>query len=315
MKTKSTIVEQINNMKMKGIKFEIMSEEEATSYLQNNTYYFKIKSYAKSFEIKKKDNQYINLDFAYLVELSKLDMYLRNFIMQLALSCEHFLKVQLVRDVTKNKHEDGYNIITLFLKKYPYVCSNIKNKKNNSACADLIYKYEHNWSLWSIIEVLSFGDFIKLFDLYYATYPTRTNQNNKCLLWSLKYIRNAAAHNNCLLNSLRTPYHYTHLQIIDEVVQPAKELVSQMAIINGISKKVRKKKLANPVIHDFIGSLFLFDDICTSSSLKLRTYEELIKLLNKRFKRNKEYFAHDNLILSYYEYVKKTVDYLYDKSI
>ena len=33
-------------MKSKGITFDIVSEEEAEQYLENNNYYFKIKAYA-----------------------------------------------------------------------------------------------------------------------------------------------------------------------------------------------------------------------------------------------------------------------------
>lgn len=315
MKIKYNITEQINNMKDKNIKFEYMCEDDANNFLLNSTYYFKIKSYAKSFEVKTNDNKYINLDFAYLVELSKLDMYLRFFIMKLSLNCEHFLKVQLIRDITKNSIEDGYVIVEEFFKKYPYIVNNINMKKSNSASADLIHKYENDWSVWNVVEVLTFGDFIKLFNLYYEIYPNPSAKEIKNLLWSLKFIRNAAAHNNCLLNSLRTPYQHTHLLSKDETIQPTKALISRIAKVYGISKNVRKKKIANPVIHDFLASLFLFDSVCTSDILRSKIFEELLDLMNVRFIKHKEYFTHDNLITSYYDFVKKVVDYLAKKSI
>ncbi|MEE1101868.1 MAG: Abi family protein [Agathobacter sp.] len=58
---------------------------------------------------------YYNLDFAYIVELSKLDMYLRKIILELCLDVEHYLKVRLMNDLTNNNSEDGYNIVELFL--------------------------------------------------------------------------------------------------------------------------------------------------------------------------------------------------------
>ena len=87
----------------------------------------------------------------------------------------------------------------------------INQKKYNSACADLIHKYENNWAAWNLIEVLSFGDLIKLYELYYSLYPEQANEVASDLIWPLKFIRNASAHNNCLLNTLRKPYVYTHL--------------------------------------------------------------------------------------------------------
>ena len=98
-----------------------MDEHSALQYLTYNTYYFKIKSFAKSFEYNESKKQYIHLDFEYLVELSKLDMYLREYIIKLSLDTEHFLKVKLINDLTNNDKEDGYNIISQFFQKYPYL--------------------------------------------------------------------------------------------------------------------------------------------------------------------------------------------------
>ena len=72
-KQKLTIEEQINYMRDKsGIKFNIINEEDARVFLGNNTYYFKLKSYAKNYDkhiIGEKNGKYINLEFSYLVEL------------------------------------------------------------------------------------------------------------------------------------------------------------------------------------------------------------------------------------------------------
>ena len=197
--------------------------------MTHHTYYFKLKSFAKSFEYNEVKNVYINLDFAYLVELSKLDMYLREYIIKLSLDTEHFLKVKLI-----NK---------LFIK-YPYIKQNINHKKNDSACADLIHKYQNNWAIWNIVEVLLFGDFIKLFELYYELYPENKSRTINHLLWPLKFIRNASAHNNCLLNTLRKPYTHTHLyNNTKNIIEPSKELVLLLTKIPNISKNSRRKKL------------------------------------------------------------------------
>lgn len=49
-------------------------------------------------------------------------------------------------------------------------------------------------------------DFIELYQLYYSLYPVKANDFSS-YLWSVKFLRNAAAHNNYLLNSLKAPYH------------------------------------------------------------------------------------------------------------
>lgn len=121
MKNKYTIDEQIEHMKCKGILFNLISEDDAKKYLITNTYYFKIKSFAKSFIYNPNTDKYINVDFEYLIELSKLDMYLRQFIIQLSLDTEHFLKVELINDLTNNPNENGYDIVNELFLNYPYI--------------------------------------------------------------------------------------------------------------------------------------------------------------------------------------------------
>lgn len=83
--------------------------------------------------------------------------------------------------------------------------ASMKNKANtNSVSGDLISKYGNSFAAWNIIEVLSFGDFMKLYSLYYKKYYEKDSMVD--FLWSVKFLRNAAAHNSCLLNSLKNPY-------------------------------------------------------------------------------------------------------------
>jgi hypothetical protein len=99
-KTKLSIRDQIIHMKdLKGVNFSIINETDAEKFLMENNYYFKLKSYAKNYDkyvSGKSAGKYINLEFAYLKELSTLDMYLRKFIIKMTLDIEHFLKIQLV---------------------------------------------------------------------------------------------------------------------------------------------------------------------------------------------------------------------------
>ena len=44
MKKKLTIDEQIEDLKKKGVTFEIMCEEDAKKFLRYNNYYFKLKT-------------------------------------------------------------------------------------------------------------------------------------------------------------------------------------------------------------------------------------------------------------------------------
>lgn len=52
-------------------------------------------------------------------------MYLRQFIIQLSLDTEHFLKVELINDLTNNPNENGYDIVNELFLNYPYIKSPI----------------------------------------------------------------------------------------------------------------------------------------------------------------------------------------------
>ena len=120
MKALLTSKDLIAHMKSKGIRFEIVGEEDAQAFLENNNYYLKLASYRENYEkvsdnTKENAGQYINLDFAYLQELSTIDMHLRYLILQMTLDIEHSLKVSLLRDIEHNEKEDGYHIIQKFI--------------------------------------------------------------------------------------------------------------------------------------------------------------------------------------------------------
>ncbi len=209
--------------------------------------------------------------------------------MKIALDTEHYLKTQLLRDFACNDKEDGYSIIDELFLKYPY----IKNKisKKDSACSDLVKKYKKNFAIWNIVEVLSFGDFTKLYQVYYEKYKTKGSMEK--YLWSVRFLRNAAAHNSCLLNSLRIPY--------SKRVTLNMRIMNFISKIDGISRVARSSKMKNPVRHDFVVTLYVFNNVATSKKLKKKTMGELKDLIDGRFIANKEFFI-KNHFLEYISY-------------
>lgn len=299
-KPKLDYVGQIEHMKKKGIQFNIMNEDEALRFLTYNNYYFKLKSYAKNYDkwfSGEYAGEYKNLEFAYLVELSTLDMELRYLILKMCLDIEHFLKIDLIRDVNENADEDGYHIVEYLFKCYPDIKDELEQKKTKSSCKDVIEKYIEDPAVWNIVEVISFGQFMMLYDLYYREYSLR---NYRAYLGCIKFIRNAAAHNNCLLNSIKKPYSVDFSK--------SKKVTSEIAKIDGVKKSIAQRMFCNPVVHDFIALICAYDKIITSVPVKKHRYQELDELLNQRFVRHKEYFDSNRYILETYDFVKIIVD-------
>lgn len=305
-KAKLSITEQIEHMKLKkGIMFNIVKEEAAHAFLQYHNYYFRVKAYAKNYEqykAEEKQGKYVNLEFAYLQDLSTIDMHFRKCILKMTIDIEHFLKTQMMRDFESNEKEDGYEIVAEYFKLYPKVKENVDRLAEGSLCFDLIAKYKDEFALWNIIEVLSFGDFINLYRLYYSKYHSKNDMSK--LLWSARIMRNAAAHNNCLLNSLKNPYTYDRKKISKNW-----EVTKFISEIPGIKEDSRVKKMANPVIHDFLVTLYLFDAVVSSEMVKLHTFRELKQGVTERFSKNAEYYSKNEVIKSNFEFISKVVDF------
>ncbi len=299
-KPKLNYEQQIEHMESKGIKFSIMNKENALHFLENNNYYFKLKAYAKNYDkwfSGSDKDKYKDLEFAYLVELSTLDMQLRYLIIKMCLDIEHFLKIALLKDVNENADENGYDIVKKFFYYNPNVKEDLNIKKNKSSCKDVIEKYIEDPAIWNIIEVLSFGQFMELYELYYRQYEKK---NYRAYLGCVKFIRNAAAHNNCLLNSIKKPYS------VEFTV--SKRISTEIGKINGIKTLTMRKMLSNPVIHDFTALICLYNKAITSDAVKQHRYAELNDLINVRFVRHKEYFENNPYIKEAYNFIKLVVD-------
>lgn len=87
-------VEQIDHLKSRGVHFSLMSEDDARSYLEKNSNYFRLRAYRLGFPKVEgaRKGEYANLDFKMLVDLSIVDMLLRYEMLPLTLDVEHFAR-------------------------------------------------------------------------------------------------------------------------------------------------------------------------------------------------------------------------------
>ena len=87
-------------LKSKGVTFNLCSEADAVTYLTETNNYLRAASYRKLFPTHLEGprvGQYINLDFAYLIELSSVDRRLRETLLGIVIDVEHFAKIELLR--------------------------------------------------------------------------------------------------------------------------------------------------------------------------------------------------------------------------
>lgn len=297
MKLLKTSDELISHMKIKGIKFDIVKEDDAKKFLQNNNYFMKLASYRANYDKRKNNGEYINLDFAYLQELSTIDMHLRYLILQMCLDIEHALKTRLLKDIEDNSEEDGYDIIRRFITKYERSCQNIQKHRSSEYCRELIEKYYPYFPAWVFVELISFGDMVKLYEYYSERYPSRLKDSE--LLYSVRDLRNAAAHSNCLIIKLQKGSN-----------KPSVKIVKFVSNIDEIGASMRKNKLSNKFLYDVIALLYVYNEYIYSDIVKKRRFKQLQEFVDGRVIKNKHYFGKNESIKTAYSFVKKVIDYM-----
>lgn len=315
--TSYQLVEMMKNEK--GITFLYTSEIIAEKYLEDVNNYLRTASYRKNYQKYlngKLKGKYIDLDFAYLQELSTIDLHLRNLITKMCIDIEHDLKVTLLKDLEKNTSEDGYSIVESFLKSNPYIIHRIEATSSSPFTGNLVCKYFHlqkefnslkrkyvnkivgfDCPAWVLMELLAFGDFICFYKYYYATrgqIPISTN-----LINLVKSLRNGCAHNNCIIADLNHGASKT-----------PPEISGIITVMSDITKSQRKKKLSCRVILEFVCMLYIYDQV-VSVKVRSKRVAELKEMFAERIIKNKTFFEKNELLVSSYDFVKKVIENIF----
>ncbi|MCL2374919.1 MAG: Abi family protein [Firmicutes bacterium] len=304
-KEKLTIKQQIEHMKSKGIRFKLVKPKEAEKFITDQSYYFKIKAYAKNFKKdEKKQDNYSNLDFAYLVELSTLDMHLRRTIFHLCVNIEHAIKVQILSHCCSKVEEEGYSIVESFRIKQRQSAKDKKRQpremlQKNQYTEKIHEKYKSSPAIWNFVEMISFGDLIEFYRHYFKIHDKKLCKLSD-LLFFVKQIRNASAHNNCLLANMITPYQIKPSYMVQNYL-------IQHSSKGDISSNLWKKKLTIAILHDFAAVLYCFKQFVKSDKIIAKTFEELDTIV-VRFKEKQEYFDKNRILQENLKIFEKTVD-------
>lgn len=297
---------QIEHLKSKGVQFQLMSKEEAYAYLEKNNNYFKVCAYRKNFDKHPggcHEGQYIDLDFAMLVDLAVIDMRLRYVLLQMALDVEHFSKVKLLKAVMDH-HEDGYQIVADYLEKlkkdgkYEQLRDELGRHKENPYCGGIKTKYENCYPIWAFIEVISMGRFTDFYEFCAKRLQNEEIKEIYYLLKPIKSLRNAAAHNNCLLFNMR------------EQEQKHSPNVKMLQRLHTISKTTRKKKLSNERTRQITTLLYAHAYLVESEGVHKRVQMDLREVVD-RMHRNTHYYRKNMVITTNLDFFEKVVDIFY----
>lgn len=298
-KPKQNSSQLIAKMKNNGITFHYTSEEKAINYLLDKNNFFRTAAYRKNYQ--KYNNglnigKYIALDFSYLQELSTIDMHFRFLISRMCLDIEHALKVQMIKDIEHDSTTDGYDIVYIFLKQNSYIIHKLSATSVSPFTGNLIKKYftlqqtynskKKNFEnqitayddcpAWVLLELLTFGDFMRFYQFYYSSRSTA--KINFSILNLIKSLRNASAHNNCILADLSQGSS-----------QPPKQISYTIAQIPSINKNQRRKKLSCRPMLEFVSLIYVYH-LIVSDHIKYHRSKELKALFFNRMLEKNTFF-------------------------
>ena len=315
--------EMISYLKNKNIKFEYISESDALKYLKDNNNYYNLTSYKHNFEKYMFDgkfiDKYIDLDFAYLKDLSIIDYRVRLILFKMIINIEHYLKMKILNTIENIDEEDGYRIVNLYLDKdfnndkFPKKLHNSIFKKVGSEYYQKIFsKYDidkdkklENIPIWEFLEIITFGELVNFYEFYTKEYGLREESKDVYILRDIVKLRNAVAHNSCILSDLVSKDN--NYPVSYKIVNYLKKC--------SIGKEMRNNKLTNSKIRQITYTLYMFNEIVTSDGIKENVRKDINKLFYNRIIYHKEYYNNNELLKSVYSYFDKIIQKNYKENI
>jgi abortive infection bacteriophage resistance protein len=246
-----TAAEQVGHLASEGVAFVRCPPDAAADYLAHKNTLFRMNAYLNVFprhDAGKMQGRFIDVDFADVIELAAIDQQLRNLFLPMTLQIEHFAKVTLLAEASK-QGEDGYAVMDSFNRLttptyQKYLAHGLDDEAIDESPTWDIYpgnlaeRYGSDIPLWAMLEVASLGDFLSLYLFCAGRWRDDDMAANHPLLKQVKDLRNSCAHGNCLVNC------FVPGQVSKEATS---DIVRQALAAVGIhATESRSAKLANP---------------------------------------------------------------------
>lgn len=284
----------IKELERFGISFTDTTTERARKFLTTNTYYEKLRSYLGR---APEEGEFSGLDFNDLVELSKIDFSLSRQVLTLALSIEHALKIRIYRLIELEEATTLKKCLAKMpnYKGHPFRCKAIQMSDYSHTYLDAPSTYAtdlivSDCALWELLESLSFGDLIKFYKIILQV----RKRKDSILFHYLKRVqelRNAAAHENCLLartdktgckKRKRSPDKHCDIYRLFPSCFPG-------SCNPHPSRKEEQRELSRLFLHDFCILLHVHNRLVESTGMKEHAVCELSDL-SERIKDGQDYF-------------------------
>lgn len=285
-----------------GILFERITETEASEFLQKNNFFLRIIQYAEVWEKTTANGKYENMDFAHLIELSTIDMFFRKLIFKMAIDFEHYLKVALVNECQHNIADDGYEVVENFLNENTHTKDNVElalhnhqfKKYSTLSCGKDISSI----SVWTLMELIGFNDLILFYDYYYTFFRSEGEYTKH--FDAVRRLRNATAHNDCLLCNFKPIQHFN-----SDATTTFELLAAKLEVEHSLISDCMKV----PLLNDLAVMFRVYSKIVSSDAIKDFTFKELKNFFEGRMIRNKELFENLEYVKNAYRFTIAVIKY------
>lgn len=305
-----TPAEQVLHLKSKGVRLDLISETDSVSYLTDNSNYFRLRSYRTRFakvEEGQRAGEYARLDFKMLIDLSIIDMLLRYEMLPMTLDVEHFAKVKLLGKI-EAAGEDGYSVVADFLASYDRADDDgkvhnrtkdeIARGESSPYVAPLIARYpDFTYPAWAFLEVITFGTFIYFYKFCAMRFCDQGMLDDFYLLQGVKGLRNACAHNNCIINDMTAgePRHKARYAV-----------TRALGGVACVGADQRRSKMSNERFQEIVTTLYMHRSLA-SDGVHEHVCASLARFV-QRMNRHLEYYEGNLQVLSGFDFLSKVIE-------
>lgn len=241
-----------------------------------------------------------------LVDLSIVDMLLRYEMLPLTLDVEHFAKVKLLKRI-ETEGEDGYAVVSEFISSYDGTkpdgtsYNSLKDEilrcKNSPYTGGLISRYaDFDFPAWAFIEVVSFGSFLYFYKFCANRFDDREMLKEFYILQAVKSLRNACAHNSCILSNLRADRPQ---------FKPSYVVTRELSTIAGIGLDQRKSKMSNDRIQQIVTTLYAHRKLASQGVLEHRA--KSLSVFVQRMNKHVDYYQGNLQVSTGSEFLTKVI--------
>lgn len=149
--------------------------------------------------------------------------------------------------------------------------------------------------VWVLVEILAFNDFLRFVKFYTDCYPNRMHINFT-LLNTVRSLRNACAHNNCILVSLRAG-----------ATQPPAVVSQHVAQIPSVAREERRNKLSCRPLFEIVCLLMEYKH-WVSEPLRNKRLQSLKRFAHGRMVSHSGFFTGNQVISTALAFLQKIVD-------